>query len=258
MTMRIHLIRNATLVVHTDTQHILVDPMLGPEGSLPPFALFRHAPRRNPITPLPANADAALQHLTAGLVTHCRRWHLDHLDRAGARLLTRRRLPTYCHHLDSTYLEQRGIVTHPLRPNEWQAFLDGRIMPVETQHGYGVIGKLMGPGLGYYVELPQEPTLYISGDTVLTPIVRHVLTELRPDVSVLHAGVASLDVGKPILMSLPEMLDFIRMAPGQVIATHMEALNHCSLTRARFWETVTQAGLAHKTQLPADGVMLEL
>ena len=129
-------------------------------------------------------------------------------------------------------------------------------MAFETAHGHGVIGKLMGPGLGYLIELPDEPSIYISGDTVLTPIVRRVLTDLRPDVAVLNAGSASLDIGRPILMPMTEMLEFTRLASGTVIAIHLEALNHCSVTRAQFRQAVTQAGLAHKVRILADGEVL--
>lgn len=52
------------------------------------------------------------------------------------------------------------------------------------------------------------------------------------------------------------MLTFVRLAPGQVIATHMEALNHCPVTRSQFREAVAEAGLADKTQVPVDGEII--
>ena len=255
-SMQVHFIRNATLIIRAGPQHILVDPMLGPKGSLPPLALLRHRPRRNPTVPLPPNAESALETITAGLITHCRQGHLDHLDRAGWHLLAQQQVPVYCNCLDEAYLQRRGVMTIPLQPNQRQEFLGGSIVAFETAHGHGVIGKLMGPGLGYLIELPDEPSIYISGDTVLTPIVRRVLTDLRPDVAVLNAGSASLDIGRPILMPMTEMLEFTHLASGTVIAIHLEALNHCSVTRAQFWQAVTQAGLAHKVRILADGEVL--
>lgn len=254
--MQIHFIRNATLVIHAGSECILVDPMLGPQGSLPPYAFIRHRPRRNPMVPLPSDVKPVLETITAGLVTHCRRGHFDHLDRAGWRLLARRGVPVYCNLLDQAYLRRRGLITVPLQPNRRHAFLGGSIMPFETRHGYGLVGKLMGPGLGYLIELPGEPSLAISGDTVLTPIVRRVLTELRPAVAVLNAGGASLDLGRPILMPLEEMLEFVRLAPGMVVAVHLEALNHCPVTRAQFREAVAGAGLEARVRVPADGQVL--
>ena len=251
--MQIHFLRNATLIVITDTQRILVDPMLGPKGGLPPFAFFRHRSQRNPTVSLPPNAEQALATITAGLITHCRRGHLDHLDGPGQQWLARQHLPVYCNFLDEYYLRKRDIATHLLRPSQPTDFLGGTISAFETAHGYGFIGKLMGPGLGYLLELPHEPRLYISGDTVFTAIVKRVLTDLQPDITILAAGGASLDIGRPILMPMSEMLEFIRLSPGMVIATHMEALNHCPVTRDQFRAAVVQAGLASKVRIPADG-----
>lgn len=254
--MHVHFIRNATLIIQTGTHRILVDPMLGLKGSLPPFTFLRHSPRRNPTVSLPANAEPALVAVTAGLITHCRRGHLDHLDGPGCWRLAQNNIPVYCSHLDEAYLRERDIVTVPLRPNQRHDFLGGSVIPFETAHGYGLIGKLMGPGLGYLLELPNEANLYISGDTVLTPVVKGVLADWRPDIAILAAGGASLDIGKPILMPMPEMLEFIRLSPGIVIATHMEALNHCPITRDQFRKNVAEAGLTHKVRVPRDGEIL--
>ncbi len=222
--MHIHFVRNATLIIDTSAQRILVDPMLGPKGSLPPFAFFRHSPRLNPTVSLPPNVEPALSAVTAGLITHCRRGHWDHLDSAGCRHLAQQKIPVYCNHLDENYLRKHDIVTIALKPNKRHDFLGGSIIPFETAHGHGLVGKLMGPGLGYLLELPNESSLYISGDTVLTSVVKQVLTDLRPDIAILAAGGASLDVGKPILMPMTELLEFVRLSPGMVIATHVELI----------------------------------
>jgi L-ascorbate metabolism protein UlaG (beta-lactamase superfamily) len=251
--MQIHFVRNATLIVELGAERILVDPMLGPKGSLPPFAFVRHRPRRNPTVDLPPNVESVLGAVTVGLITHCRRGHFDHLDRAGYRHLARLGIPVYCNQLDENHLRLRGIMTVSLKPNQPRDFLGGSITPFETAHGYGLVGQLMGPGLGYAIALPDAPRLYISGDTVLTPVVKNVLLNWQPDIVILAAGGASLDVGKPILMPMPEMLEFIHLSPGIVIATHMEALNHCPVTRAEFRKAVTQAGLIEKVRIPLDG-----
>lgn len=253
--MQIRFVRNATLIIQSDSHHILVDPMLGPKGSGPPFAFFRHRPRRNPIVPLSPNVEPALETITTGLVTHR---HLDHLDRAGAQLLAQRQVPVYCSHWDEARLQKQGMTTIPLTPRQPHDFLGGKITAFETTHGYGLIGKLMGRGVGYLIELPSEPSLYLSGDTVLTATVLEVLTRHRPDIAVLAAGSASLDLGKPILMPMEEILGFIRLAPGTVIATHLEALNHCPVTRAQLREAVTQARLDDKVRIPADDEVLTI
>ena len=256
--MRIHFLRNATLIIHMGAHRILVDPMLGRTEYLPAFAFLRHRPRRNPLVPLPENAEPALESVTAALITHCRFGHFDHLDQSGTRLLAHRDIQTYCSRLDQSYLRRKGITTVPLRVGQRSDFLGGSITPFPAQHGYAPIGWLMGPGVGYLIEFPGEPTLYISGDTVLTPAVREVLSDARPDISVLAAGSASMDIGRPILMDMDEILEFVRLAPGEVIATHMEALNHCPTTRTELRAAVVDAGFGDKVQIPEDGELIDL
>ncbi|MCB8923840.1 MAG: MBL fold metallo-hydrolase [Ardenticatenaceae bacterium] len=256
--MNIHFLRNATLIIESGVQRILLDPMLGKRGTLPPYAFFRRRPQMNPTVDLPENVDGALEGVTAVLITHCRWGHFDHLDPAGWRWVAQKGLPVYSHRLDKRYLRRRHLHTIPLTPGVTAPFFMGKITPITAVHGYGLVGKLMGPGVGYFIELPDEPTLYISGDTVLTPEVRRVLEELRPDVAMLAAGTAVLDVGRPILMPLPELVEFIRLAPGQVIATHLEALNHCRTTRQELATAVAAANLQHKLIIPADGERITL
>lgn len=251
--MKIHFLRNATLIIETAVHHILLDPMLGSVGSLPPLAFLRHKPRRNPLVPLPPNSKEKLDKVTTALITHCRRGHTDHLDKAGGQFLAHHQIPTYCNELDVAYLQKRGIEVRPLIPNKPQPFLNGRITPFPTQHGYGRIGKLMGPGFGYLIELPDAPTLYLSGDTVLTPTVRQVLHDHQPEIAVVPTGSASLDIGKPILMPLEEIISFCQLAPGHVIANHMEALNHCPTTRAQLHTALQKNNLTEKVWIPADG-----
>lgn len=255
--MQIHFLRNATFVIHTAQHHILIDPMLGPRGHLPPLSFMRHPLRRNPLVDLPVTASASLEAITTALITHCRYGHADHLDKTGAEFLAEQQIPVYCNHLDDRYLQRKGLKTIPLQLNQPQPFLDGTLTPVKTQHGYGLIGKMMGPGMGYILRLPDEPTVYISGDTVLTDTVRRVLHEEKPDIAIMAAGGASLDIGQPILMSLAEQLDFVRLAPHKVIAMHLEALNHCPITRSELRAALEQANLAAKVFIPADGDMLD-
>jgi hypothetical protein len=65
-----------------------------------------------------------------------------------------------------------------------------------------------------------------------------------------------MDFGKPILMPMVEMLEFIRRSPGIVIANHLEALNHCPVTRDELRAAVAQAGLTAKTRVPKDGEVM--
>ncbi len=231
--MKIHHLRNATCVVESGSNHILIDPMLSKKRELPPFAYLRHKPTRNPTVPLPKNASQILDRVTHCLITHSQKWgiellaHTDHLDIPGKSFLKNNGIPVICRRQDAPYMEKKGISIEAA-PNYWQTepLLGGQITAVPAQHGHGWTRHLMANGAGFFLELPDEPSLYISGDTVYTKDVDRALTKFEPDIAMVAAGSAGLDVGGPILMSLEEIITFIEKAPNKVVANHLESLNH--------------------------------
>lgn len=252
--MQIHHLRNATFIIESGKHVILVDPMLSKKGAIVPFAVVKHKARRNPTVELPENAKALLKKVTHCVITHCQKKHLDHLDMAGENFLRKHNIPVTCHNDDKDYLLGRGInVVKAISPWRATGFLGGTITAVPAQHGHGWIHKLMANGIGFHIELENEPSIYISGDTVLTSDVKRALHELRPDIAVVACGYASVDLGKPILMSLEEILEFSRLAPRLVFANHLESLNHCQMTRMHLDNALRQNGLRNKTWMPDDG-----
>jgi L-ascorbate metabolism protein UlaG (beta-lactamase superfamily) len=256
--MKIQHIRHACMAIHSKEHKILVDPCLGPKGSLPPYTLFRKKPKFNPVVDLPPNSESMLSQITSGLITHCRYGHFDHLDKSGVRLLSQNHIPVYCNKTDETFLKRRHIKAIPLTINQKSSFLTGSITPISAKHGHGLIGKLMGSGAGYFIELPNEKSIYISGDTILTPSVRDALSDLKPDISILNAGTATLDFGKPILMTVNEQLEFMKTASNVVIAVHLDAFNHCLTSRSMLKDAVSKAGLSEKVMIPLDGELIEI
>ena len=116
---------------------------------------------------------------------------------------------------------------------------------------------MMGCGAGFVIRLPGEPTLYLSGDTVLSPDVVQTLEQESPSVAVVHAGGAQLDVGGPILMSIAEVRRFAELAPKDVVAVHLEALNHCPATRAEIRALANAPRIGERLHVPNDGQTLE-
>ena len=263
--MKIHHLRNATFVIESGSNHILIDPMLSGKGELPPFAHFRHKPERNPTVSLPDNASQILDKVTHCLITHSQKLgielltHTDHLDNPGKSFLQKNNIPVVCRQQDAAYMKKNGISVEA-KLNYWQAeqLLGGQITAVPALHGHSWIHNFMANGAGFYLKLPDEPSIYISGDTVYTDDVDRALNEFKPDIAVVAAGSASLDVSKPILMTIEEIMTFIRTAPNKVIANHLEALNHCPVTRSQLKQILEHNGLLSKTFIPTDGETLTI
>jgi L-ascorbate metabolism protein UlaG (beta-lactamase superfamily) len=262
--MKIHHLRNATFVIESGKFHILIDPMLSEKGKLPPFAWLKHRPRRNPLVSLPGNASDILGPVTHCLITHSQKFgikalqHTDHLDHAGESFLRKNNIPVITRRQDAAYLRKSGLnVVAAL--NYWQPepVLGGEITAIPALHGHRWINGLMANGAGFFLQLPEEPSIYIGGDTVYTADVERVLNELRPDIAVMAAGSASLDVGGSILMPLEELVTFVQKAPHKVVANHLEALNHCPTTRSQLKQTLAHNGLLSKVSIPRDGETLD-
>jgi L-ascorbate metabolism protein UlaG (beta-lactamase superfamily) len=256
--MHITHLRNATIIIHSGAHHILVDPMLGARHSLPPLRVFDGKRERNPLVDLPDNAAAALEPVTHCLITHCQKGHFDHLDREGRRFLRERRIAVTCTAHDAAYLAQRGLDVQPLARDGGapQAFLGGTIQTIRCTHGRGWIGALMEHGVGYLIALPGEPTLYLVGDTILAPAIRDAVARHQPDICVVPAGGARMDLGGDIIMGPAEVVEFARIARGTVVANHLEALSHCPPTRLALAAAAQAAGLGARLRIPADGERL--
>lgn len=261
--MKIHHLRNATFVIESGENHILVDPMLSAKGELPPFAYFRHKLKRNPTVSLPENASEILDKVTHCIITHSQKLgfepltHTDHLDKPGKSFLTKNNIPVVCRQQDAPYMAKNRINVQ-VQVDYWQTehWLGGEITAIPALHGHSWMHHFMANGAGFYIKLPNEPTIYISGDTVYTNDLEKALIEFKPDIAVVAAGSASLDIGGPILMPPEEIITFIKAAPGKVLANHLEALNHCPTTRSQLKKELEQNGLLSKVLIPEDGETL--
>ncbi|WNJ20028.1 MBL fold metallo-hydrolase [Pontibacter sp. G13] len=252
--MRIHHARNATLFIETADQVVLVDPMLGPKGTMPPFSFFRAKPRKNPLVDYPESSRAILERVTHCLITHK---HPDHIDDAAVAFLKERQIPVTCSAKDRAFYEKKGIkVVQGLAYWAKQEFLGGSIVGIPARHGYGFIAGPMGHVMGFHIELPNEPSVYLSADTIYTDDVKRALTELKPDISVVAAGSAQFDIGQPLLMRVDDVIRFMQDAPGKVIANHLEAINHCPTTRAELRERVSNERLTDRVLIPEDGEVM--
>lgn len=250
--MKITHLRNATLVIETTNKVILVDPMLGRKGTAgPPFTLLRFKPRKNPIVDLPNNASELVEKTTHCIITHL---HPDHLDKEGENFLRTKQIPVICSVKDEPALRKRGInVTQSVDYWKNSEFLGGKIQGIPAVHGYGFIAKPMGNVMGFYIELPNEKSIYLSADTIYTDDVHKTLTNLKPEIAVVACGAAQLDIFQPLLMRMDDILKFVKNAPNEVIANHLEAVNHCPTTRNQLENEVSKIGLSEKIFIPNDG-----
>lgn len=247
--MNITQIRNATILLEIGDHRILVDPMLSPPSSLAGFRLFRGERRKNPLTALPDDAKQLIDSATAVLITH---EHPDHLDNPGVEWIKSRRLKVWCSSIDAPNLRRKGLDARVI--TEDVGDLSVEVIP--ATHGHGMIGWLMGPVAGYYLAHQDELTIYFTGDTVLTDTVKSAIERLRPQVIVAPGGTANFGIGKDLMFNKAELIELAKLAPGQVVFNHLEAIDHCLMTRMKLRQMVDDAGVGEQVLIPQDGERL--
>lgn len=244
------------MIIETEKDIILIDPMLGDQGIMPTFTLFRHKARKNPTVPLPDKINLILENVTHCLITH---QHPDHIDRKGIQFLTKKNIPVTCSIKDEKALKKRGLnIVQTLKYWEKQPFLKGTIEGVPARHGYGLVAKPMGNVIGFYIKLPNQKSIYLSSDTIYTDSVDKILRDYKPQISVLACGVAQLDLFKQLIMHEDDIIKFVKNSSGKVIANHMESINHCPLTRKKLKEILINNKLINKVLIPVDGELMEI
>jgi len=245
------LIRHATLAIDYAGVRFLVDPMLDDVGSRAPIQ-NSPSPRKNPLVGLPDSANEIARNAEVVLVTHT---HSDHWDETAVRLLAKD-LPLFGQVADEAQFRGQSFVNvHPV--GESAKWKDVEIARTGGQHGQGEIGKSMAPVSGFVLRASGEPTTYIASDTIWCEEVREALARYKPSVVIVNAGAAQFLKGDPITMTADEVVAVCQAAPNaQVVAVHMEAINHCLLTREDLAFQLEAARV--RAAIPGDGEWVTL
>lgn len=257
--MNITQIRNATLFIEYAGKTFLIDPMLSRKGVFEGFPGTARSHLRNPLVELPVSA-AELTAADAVIVTHT---HLDHWDDAAQALIPHDKPVFVQHEADAELIRSQGFTCVSVLGDE-NAFPAGiTVYKTDGQHGssaaYAVpeLSERLGDACGLVFTHPFEKTIYLAGDTVWVKPYVKALRHFRPDVIVLNTGFAHLDGFGPIIMGAEDVLSTLKVLPESVIvASHMEAVNHCVLSRAELRAYVSDKGIADSVFIPEDGERL--
>jgi len=249
--MQLQLIRNATLKLTYAGHTILIDPDLAAKHSRPSFT----GRSLNPMVDLPLSLAEIVADIDLLLVSHLHRDHFDAVESIPAAL------PVLCQPGDEARIAERGFtqVTPVADALDW-----GGIQLTRTagQHGTDAVGRTMGAVAGFVFAAPAQPTIYWAGDTILYDEIYAAINRYQPDTIITHSCGARWpdDAGdrQLIVMDATQTVAVAQDAPASiVIATHMEALDHATISRAELRAAAVAAGIpATRLLIPADGEKL--
>ncbi|MCK5709227.1 MAG: MBL fold metallo-hydrolase [Deltaproteobacteria bacterium] len=249
--MKIRLIRNATLRITYAGKEFIIDPFLLPKDTIPSFAGIS----KNPTVDLLCSPEEVVDGVEMAIVSHM---HPDHFDQLAAQLLPVD-ITLFCQPGDEHMIRQFGITgaTPIIDSTLWEGI---SITRTDGQHGSGVMAQQMGKVSGFVFQANGEPTVYWAGDTILYDGVRQVLSEIKPDVIITHSGGAQMQGSGPIIMDAEQTVSICLENPNAtLVAVHLEALDHCPVTRAQLRDLARNSDIPDESLLiPQDGETIEL
>ncbi|WP_339277938.1 MBL fold metallo-hydrolase [Paenibacillus sp. FSL W8-0426] len=247
--MKITQIRNATIIIQYAGKTFLVDPFLADQGAYPPFPNSVRQDQMNPLVGLPLPIEQIVD-VDAVIVTHL---HLDHYDEAAIQRLPQGIKMFVQNEADAAKVAEDGF-EHTEVLKQDTTFGDIQLVKTKGEHGRGEILNLAGVVCGVVFKHPDEPTLYVAGDTVWYEEVGQTIRTHRPDVIVVNGGDNQFLQGGSLVMGKDDILEVHKAAPeATIVSVHMEAVNHWTLSRAELKAFVQEKNIASQVLVPNDG-----
>jgi L-ascorbate metabolism protein UlaG (beta-lactamase superfamily) len=244
--MQLHLIRSATLRLDYAQKTFIIDPYLADKHSRPSFT----GASLNPLVDLPCPPQEVIAGVEMALISHL---HSDHFDPAAQELLAKD-LTLFCQPQDKAAIEGKGFrnVVSVIDKVNWQGIT---ITRTACQHGSGKVLQEMGTASGFVFKAEHEPTVYWAGDTIWCEAVAKVIEQTKPDIIITHSCGAMWGDHVLIVMDAAQTIAICRAAPNStVVATHMESLDHATITREALRKFAEANGVRpEKLLIPLDG-----
>lgn len=248
--MNIKQIRNATLVVEYAGKKILIDPMLAEKGTYPPFPNSLRQDQFNPLVSLPTSIENIIHDIDAVIVTHL---HLDHFDDVAKEVLPKDIKMFVQNEEDATEVRNAGFQNVEVLQED-TVFEGIQLIKTKGEHGRGEILKLAGLVCGVVFKHSNEKTLYVAGDTVWYDAVQEVIDTNKPEIIAVNGGNNQFFEGGSLIMGKEDIYEVYKSAPNaQIIVSHMEAVNHWTLSKNELKNFLDEKGISSTVLIPDDG-----
>jgi L-ascorbate metabolism protein UlaG (beta-lactamase superfamily) len=253
--MKITQIRNATQIIDYAGKKFLIDPMLAKKDSYPGFAGTANDHIRIPMVELPCDIKSLLD-VDAIIVTHT---HLDHWDEAAVQAIPKDKYIFVQHENDKQLLSSQGFTNLCILSDSTE-FAGITLIKTQCQHGseqaYAnpILNERLGDASGVIFKHSTEKVLYLMGDSIWFSAIEQNLKLHAPDVVIMNTGWAHIPGYGSIIFGQEDMVRVNQVRPyAKIIGTHMEAINHCLVTRQQLLDYAAVNDLSDLVYAPNDG-----
>jgi L-ascorbate metabolism protein UlaG (beta-lactamase superfamily) len=256
-------IRSATFKLMYAGKTFLIDPLLAQKGAYPGFEGTLRSEINNPTADLPIPVEDVIADVDAIVVTHV---HLDHWDNVAQEILPKGISLFVQNEADARVIRSQGFTNVQIVQEQGVDYWGVTLSKTAGQHGSDALFEVpqfaqnLGEVMGVVFSAPEHKTVYVAGDTIWCEGVEDAIAIHDPEVIVLNTGKAIISgwEAHPIIMGEEDTLRAALAAPDAVIvAVHMDAINHCSLSRSQLREYVKEKALEGRVLIPSDGEVLK-
>lgn len=247
MTITAAHIGTATVLLRVGDRTILTDPAFDPAGT----AYDVGSPIETRRLAGPALDAADLPAIDLVLLSHDE--HADNLDHIGRRLLGDAGAVITT---ASGAIRLGGEVVG-LEPWEAHEVAGLRVTATPARHGPEGIEALAGDVIGFVVEAPGSPTVYISGDTVYYEALDEIGRRFSVDVAFLHLGDAHVEVLGDVSLTMngDQGVQLARsLGAPTVVPVHYDSWAHFAESPEQMVEAFDRAGLSDQLRLLTPGL----
>ena len=235
--MKIHQIRNATIIVTYNDKRFLIDPWLMPKDFMPGFEGAMNSEVRQPRVDLPISIDKIVD-VDAVILTH---FHPDHFDEFAVKALDKN-IPFFVQNeTDFNIIKNFGFSDVRLISESGTDFEGITLYKTQCQHGRREVVKPMCEqigmpydAMGIVFKSGAEKTLYVAGDTIWCNEVRSAIDKFNPEIIVINACGATVLVGEGerLIMDIEDTKAISNYAKNStIIVSHMDTVSHLTVTR---------------------------
>ena len=171
--------------------------------------------------------------------------HKDNLDWEGLELIASGPL-TLSHRHAAVELWGGSVVGY----DDWEQHSIGDVTVTIVPALHGPPGSLpfVGPVVGFVLEKPGEPTVYVSGDNASLPLVEQIAGRFPSiDIALLFCGAARVPgLDAALTLTSTDAVAAARLlGEPRVVPLHVEDWEHFSENRADVEKAFADAGLSH-------------